>query len=232
MKFPISLALLAAAASASPIQERQIIDIIGSTANGLDGPCKDITFIFARGSTEIGNMGTIAGPPTANLVLREFGADAVAVQGVDYEARLDTNFLPNGADPKGIEDMKEKLASTVTRCPETIIIAGGYRQTPVYSQGAALTHQAVEESDPAVVARIAGIVTFGDTQNEQDGGRVPGYPPEKTKIICALGDLVCEGTLVIMPAHLTYTMDAPEASEFFIQMINNAKSAAPAATPA
>ncbi|KAK2799864.1 hypothetical protein FQN51_006465 [Onygenales sp. PD_10] len=207
MKFPISLALLAAAASASPIQERQIIDIIGSTANGLDGPCKDITFIFARGSTEIGNMGTIAGPPTANLVLREFGADAVAVQGVDYEARLDTNFLPNGADPKGIEDMKE-------------------------NQGAALTHQAVEESDPAVVARIAGIVTFGDTQNEQDGGRVPGYPPEKTKIICALGDLVCEGTLVIMPAHLTYTMDAPEASEFFIEMINNAKSAAPAATPA
>ncbi|KAK2812220.1 hypothetical protein FQN50_001578 [Emmonsiellopsis sp. PD_5] len=220
MKAQISLALLAALASASPIQERQLIGGTGPIENGLNGPCKDIAFIFARGSTEIGNMGTICGPPTADRIIKEFGKDAVAVQGVDYRAGLETNFLPNGADPLGIRDMKEKLSETVSKCPETIIVAGGY------SQGAALTHQAVEESDRAVVDRIAGIVTFGDTQKLQDRGKVPGYPPEKTKIICALGDMVCTGTLVITPAHLTYGVNAREAGDFLIKMINNAKGGA------
>lgn len=49
------------------------------------GGCKPIIMIFARGSTEIGNMGAICGPPTANGVKAKFGAGNVAVEGVDCE---------------------------------------------------------------------------------------------------------------------------------------------------
>ncbi|PGH10949.1 hypothetical protein AJ79_05195 [Helicocarpus griseus UAMH5409] len=216
MKPQISLALLASLAAASPINEQRQLG--GSTENGLRGPCKDIAFIFARGSTEIGNMGTICGPPTADRLRDEFGEDKVAVQGVNYPARLSTNFLPSGGDPDGVRDMTSHITDTVSKCPETIIVAGGY------SQGAAITHETVKSLDSSVIDRIAGIVTFGDTQNKQDNGRIPNYPPEQTKIICAPGDLVCEGTLIITPAHLGYTMDAREAAEHLISMIKAAQA--------
>jgi len=93
-----------------------------------------------------------------------------------------------------------------------------------YSQGAALVHRAVEDLSTSVKNRIAGVVTYGDTQNLQDLGRIPGFPREKLRIICNIGDLVCSGTLTILPAHLDYVRRVPEAVTFLTSRIRDAQS--------
>jgi len=140
----------------------------------------------------------------------------VATEGIDYAALLSTNFVPGGADPAGIAEMQDLLNDAAARCPSTsskIVVAG-------YSQGAALVHRAVESLAQSVKDRIVAAVTYGDTQNLQDGGRIPNFPTEKTLIICNPGDAVCAGTLTITPAHLAYTARVPEAVAFINARIN------------
>ncbi|KAH7058907.1 cutinase-domain-containing protein [Macrophomina phaseolina] len=176
----------------------------GVTANELkNGPCKPVTYIFARGSTELGNLGQTVGPALANQLKSQFD---VAVQGVDYPASLTTNFF--GGSLVGISEMRDMFNLAASKCPDTIIVGGGY------SQGAALTHRSVEDLSSSVRNRIAGIVTFGDTYNLQSGGRIPGLPQEKLRIICNTGDLVCAGTLIIALPHLDYVRRVPEAVSF------------------
>jgi cutinase len=87
------------------------------------------------------------------------------------------------------------------------------------SQGAALTHHAIEGLNQTVKDKIAGVVTFGDTQNLQDGGQIRGFDLNKTLIICNVGDLVCVGTLYIMPVHLDYVKWVPTAVSWLIQKL-------------
>jgi len=161
LSFLLSLAALAAA---NPVEVRQLRGRVGTTATEFsDGGCRDIIMLFARGSTEVGNMGVICGPPTANGLKSNFGANAVAVEGIEYGARVATNLLPGGADPAGIREMQRLIQQAVTQCPDSKLVVGGY------SQGAALTHRAVEDLPQAQKDRIVAAFTFGDTQNEQVG---------------------------------------------------------------
>ena len=82
------------------------------------------------------------------------------------------------------------------------------------SQGAALVHRAIEDLSDSIKNQIVGVVTYGDTQNLQDGGRIPNFPTNKLKIICNTGDLVCVGTLTILTPHLDYVRRVPEAVSF------------------
>ncbi|KAF1987978.1 carbohydrate esterase family 5 protein [Aulographum hederae CBS 113979] len=214
MKFQYIVAFLAGLTAAAPAADLEARQTVGISANDLAGPCREIIFIFARGSTEIGNMGSICGPETANGLRRRYGAPSVAVQGVDYRAGLATNFLPQGADPLGTMDMANKLVQASRKCPSTIIVAGGY------SQGAAITHASIQGLPIGVKNQIAGVVTFGDTQRLQDLGAIPGFPRDKLLIICAIGDTVCDGTLIITAAHLVYAANAPEAVNFLAGKID------------
>lgn len=137
----------------------------------------------------------------------------MATEGIDYAALLSTNFLPGGADYAGIAEMKDLLNQAATRCPASKIVVGGY------SQGAALVHRAVENLAQSVKDKIVAAVTYGDTQNLQDGGRIPNFPTSKTLIICNDGDAVCAGTLTILPAHLAYTGRVSEAVAFITARI-------------
>lgn len=80
----LTLAALFGLALSSPIdiEKRQYVG--ATTENQLiDGtPCRAITILFARGTTELGNVGSLAGPPFFQAVANAVGASNVAVQGV------------------------------------------------------------------------------------------------------------------------------------------------------
>ncbi len=52
-----------------------------------------MTIVFARGTTEQGNVGTLSGPPWFDAMGKMVGAQNLAVQGVDYPAKC-VSFPP------------------------------------------------------------------------------------------------------------------------------------------
>jgi cutinase len=142
--------------------------------------------------------------------------NSVASQGVDYAAGIATNLLPDNADPVGVANMKNLFSQAATNCPNSVVVAGGY------SQGAAITHEAIKGLPSATKNQIVGVALFGDTRNKQDHGQIDGYPQDDLLIICNPGDLVCDGTLIITPAHLGYAPRVPEAVAFLSQKTNAA----------
>ncbi|KXH28642.1 cutinase [Colletotrichum salicis] len=221
MKTQITILAIAAIAVCSPVRLDHRAVHIQSRETGIiakeytQGGCRDVIFIFARGSTEVGNMGSTVGPPTSDGLKKKYGDNKVATEGVDYAAGLTTNFLPGGADPVGVDEMKRLLTDATNKCVKSKILAGGY------SQGAATAHRAIENLPDPIKSRILGVITYGDTQNQQDKGQIPNFPKDKLKLICNEGDKVCTGTLEITPAHLDYERHVPEAVEFLTGKIGN-----------
>lgn len=92
----------------------------------------------------------------------------------------------------------------------------------VCSQGAAVIAGSLSDLQrqaPNVAGRVAGAVLYGYTKNEQYDERIPDYPTERTLIICNVGDLVCEGTLIIAAPHLLYGPRVPAAVDFLEQRV-------------
>jgi len=218
MKFILaSTAALAGVATAVPtilLEKRQ------STQNELkNGACKKVTFVFARASTEPGNMGMSMGPTVCSGLKAKFSG-GVSCQGVGgaYSAGLPENALPAGTTPGAIAEAKKMLEMAATKCPETIIVSGGY------SQGTAVMMNAVKDSAPNVKDRIAGVVLFGYTKNAQTKSGIPTYPKEKVRVYCSSSDGVCGGTLLVTPGHFSYMADGsgPKSIAFLVDQINNA----------
>jgi cutinase len=114
--------------------------------------------------------------------------------------------------------MADTLIDMASKCPNSVIVAGGY------SQGAAVNHRAIEDLPANVQDQIAGVVLYGDTQKKQDNEQIPNFPREKVQIICQLGDAVCNGVLTVLPAHLTYGVRADEGVEFLTTQIRSAQA--------
>jgi cutinase len=153
MKFQsATIAALICAVTASPVaivpvrlEPRQ--DGTDTSNDLVDGLCRTVTFIFARGTSEPGNMvslfllrdcfklqnwlekGTIVGPQVCTDLQSDLGASNVACQGVGspYDATVADNLLPQDTSPTDIGAATTMFDLANTQCPDTLIVAGGYR---------------------------------------------------------------------------------------------------------
>ncbi|KAK5124420.1 hypothetical protein LTR85_001637 [Meristemomyces frigidus] len=177
----------------------------GDTASDIENNtgCTALTVIFARGTSESGNIGSVAGPPMFKQLISDLGASDVTLQGVDYPASASGN-ADCGSD--GGADMAQLASTILSRCPNTKLALSGY------SQGACVVHNAVK-SQGLPASSVAAVVLFGDPFNGQSVGSVPS---SNLLEICASGDDVCNGsgTYTITQAHLSYGDNAAQAASF------------------
>lgn len=108
--------------------------------------------------------------PSQELI-SELGASKVAVQGVDYEATVESNaLLGSGGGPV----MAQLAQQAIKNCPNTKIAISGY------SQGGEVVHYAVQQAglSPSIVS---SAVIYGDPE---DGTPVGSLPASKLKEFC------------------------------------------------
>lgn len=92
--------------------------------------CKAMTVLFARGTTEGGNMGSVAGPPFVSAIGQMMGgAQNLAVQGIEYPADV-PGFLAGG-DAAGSKLMATMVGQVMAACPNTALVMAGYSQVPL-----------------------------------------------------------------------------------------------------
>ena len=131
---------------------------LGTTANDVvNRVCRSTTLIFARGTTESGNIGSVrpvsllsnqsaeltivvafqtVGPALGDALISALGSSVVAVQGVDYAADVAGTVIgqTDPASAPGSIDCSSKITSLLSFCPNTRIVIAGY------SQGAQQVH--------------------------------------------------------------------------------------------
>ncbi|KAI5851614.1 cutinase-domain-containing protein [Morchella snyderi] len=174
-----------------------------STRNDLiDGECNDIIVIWARGSSEPGNVGITLGPPFFDAI-EEAEPGRTIVQGVNYPAEDSGYFM--GGSRTGAEYMASMVSLAASQCPDSLVVLGGY------SQGAQVTHLAANHIPEDLYSMIAAIVLFGDPY---DGDAFPGSLNDNVATFCNEGDLICDGIPIILPVHLSYDHDVCEAADY------------------
>jgi cutinase len=178
-----------------------------STENGVKDKtcCTDLTLIFARGTGELGNMGTISGPPMVKAIRSKLGVDRVTVQGVDYAASAAGNANLGG---DGGQTMADLVKAAKAQCPDSKIIMSGY------SQGAMVVHNAFSKGVTA--SDVAGTVMFGDPLKRQG---ISGLGTDKVKEFCGTSDQICGGggDGGATGSHLSYGSSAEAAATFVIK---------------
>ncbi|KAK2740097.1 hypothetical protein FQN55_009046 [Onygenales sp. PD_40] len=175
-----------------------------SSQNGVEenAGCQPVTLIFARGTTELGNMGTVVGPPLAAALKKQLG-DKLTVQGVDYPASAMGNANMGAS---GGPDMAALVKKSKSQCPDSKIVLSGY------SQGAMVVHNAAGDLE---AGQIAGAVTFGDPLKAMP---VKGLDKANFKTYCATGDPVCMNGVNGL-AHISYGKDVSEAAAFLAKAV-------------
>ena len=85
------------------------------------------------------------------------------------------------------------------------------------SQGAQVVYKGAAELSSGLAAKVQAAVLFGNPDN---GQAVPNINNADVKTFCHAGDLICDGTAIVLPAHLTYGIDAPAAADFIASHVS------------
>ncbi|KAB8302019.1 hypothetical protein EYC80_005471 [Monilinia laxa] len=179
-----------------------------TTENGLStDACKPVIVIFARGTSEAGNVGEIAGPPLFASLRAALTTAKTTVQGVNYAADV-IGYLAGG-DAAGSRTLANLTTYASSKCPDAKLVLSGY------SQGAQVVHNAAKTLSAAVTAKIAAVVVFGDPDY---GQAVGGVAAAKVLSICHVLDIICTG-VGGFTTHLTYGNDAGTASAFIVKAV-------------
>lgn len=102
-KFPIVGAALDTIGGLLTDLETTLAVALNVQTTQQEAGCTAMTVIFARGTTEPGNVGLVTGPPLFDALNSMLGAAAVTIQGVNYGATIE-GFL-EGGDPQGAQMM-------------------------------------------------------------------------------------------------------------------------------
>ncbi|OBK28538.1 cutinase [Mycobacterium asiaticum] len=132
--------------------------------------CPDAEVIFARGTNEPPGLGRVGDAFVDSLRQQASGVN-IRTYGVNYAA---SKLQLHGGD--GANDVISHVKSTVSSCPNTKIVLGGY------SQGASVMDIVAgvpiggitwgSSLPPEYVDNIAAVVTFGDIA-DRAGGSLP-----------------------------------------------------------
>lgn len=139
MKSFLITCLAATTAFAAPLALPQFSTGSGTKNDVTSGVCKPVTYIFARGTTETGNMGSTVGPALETALESAFGSSKVATQGVTYPADVAgaVSGALNPGSAQGAKTMASLTQQALKNCPDTKVILAGY------SQGAEQVHGAL-----------------------------------------------------------------------------------------
>ena len=74
-----------------------------------------------------------------------------------------------------------------------------------------MVHLGAKQLSAAVARRVEAVVLFGDPD---EGQPITGISTGDTVSFCFDTDAICHGAPVVLPAHLSYSLDAPAAARF------------------
>ncbi|KAF2765925.1 cutinase, partial [Teratosphaeria nubilosa] len=178
-----------------------------STASDVQrGVCAPITVLFARGTFEIGNVGSVIGPQLFSALSRLTNGN-IALQGLNYDANLLDDFSFGASDgPK----MTQLARQALQQCPGTKLVMSGY------SQGCMVVHSSLNSGEMNS-GSVAAVVYFGDPRKRRSRTLVVDLV---IKTFCAAGDGVClTGGFFITAGHLSYGGDAQQAAQWIMQTV-------------
>jgi cutinase len=153
--------------------------------------CTDAEVIFARGTNEPVGLGRV-GDAFVDSLRQQTGGMNIGTYGVNYAASKLQLHTGDGAN-----DVVSHVKSTVSSCPNTKIVLGGYSQgadvidivsgVPIggISWGSSLP--------PEYASNVAAVAVFGDVA-DRSGGSLPSLSPmfgSKSIDLCNPNDPIC-----------------------------------------
>ena len=153
--------------------------------------CPDAEVIFARGTNEPPGLGRV-GDAFVDSLRQQTGGMNIKTYGVNYAA---SKLQLHGGD--GANDLINHVKDTVSKCPNTKIVLGGY------SQGASVIDIVAgvpiggiswgSQLPPELASHVAAVATFGDVA-DRAGGSLPTQSAmfgSKAIDLCNPNDPIC-----------------------------------------